>query len=93
MQMPKEFEYLATCFYQGSDREHPTVEEWIGSTVRNFLSVEERRVVKQFLDDLLSGSHTDDELKRIWESLDSDYWIESGAGVRTFLTAIRDKAK
>jgi hypothetical protein len=92
MKIPKQFQYLATCFYQGSDREHATVEEWITSTVRNFLSVEERKVVKQFLDELLSGSHTDEDLQRLWENLDSDYWIESGAGVRAFLTVIRDKS-
>lgn len=90
MNIPKEFQYLATCFYQGSLQEHATVEEWIGSTVRNFLSVEERNVVKHYLDDLLSGSHTDDDLQRIWKNLDSDYWIESGAGVRAFFAVIRD---
>jgi hypothetical protein len=93
MKIPEELQYLVMCFYQSSIEEHATVEEWISSTVRNFLSAEERKVVKQFLDDLLSAPHSDDELKRIWDSLDSDYWVEPGAGVRWFFTKIRDMSE
>jgi hypothetical protein len=93
IKIPEEFQYLATCFYQNSVEEHATVEEWISSTVRNFLSAHERKVVKQFLDELLSATHSDDKLKRIWDSLESDYWVEPAAGVRWFFTKIRDMSE
>lgn len=90
MKIPKELKYLATCFYTGSDQEHATTQAWVRATVRDFLVPEERRVLKQFLDRLLSGAPTDDDLQRLWQRLDSDYWFKDGAAVRRFLGMIRD---
>jgi hypothetical protein len=90
MKVPKELEYLATCFYSGSDQEHATTPEWIRATVRDFLLPEERKIVRQFLDELLSGAQTDDDLQRLWQTLDSDYWLKDGAAVRRFLSMIRE---
>ena len=93
MKIPEEFKYLATCFYSRSDLEHATAQEWVGSTVKNFLPVEKRKIVKKFLDGLLSGEHSDDDLQRVWENLDSDYRFRGGADVRTFFTMIRDMSE
>jgi hypothetical protein len=90
MNIPEEFKYLATCFYQRSDQEYATTQEWARATVRDFLSAGQRKAVKRFLDELLSGSQTDDNLQQLWRSLDSDYRFNSGAAVRRFLGLIRD---
>jgi hypothetical protein len=90
MIVPKEFEYLATCFYSRSDLEHETAESWVGSRVKDFLSQKKQVIVKSFLRHALDGSQSDDELARIWASLDSDYWMASGADVRKFFQMIHD---
>ena len=90
LKTPKEFRYLATCFFSRSDLEYATTQDWVRATVRDFLSAEAKKIVKQFLDELLSGSQTDDDLQRLWQSLDSDYRFNSGAAVRRFLGKIRD---
>jgi hypothetical protein len=90
MQIPEAFRYLATCFYSGSDTQDLTAEEWVRSIVRSSLSGEQRKTVKQFLDGVLNGSATDDDLQRMWQSLDSDYWFDSGSSVRAFFRMIGD---
>jgi hypothetical protein len=89
MQIPEAFRYLATCFYSRGTQ-HLTAEEWVRSTVRSSLSGEQRKIVKEFLDGLLNSSVTDDDLQRMWQSLDSDYWFDSGSSVRAFFQMIRD---
>jgi hypothetical protein len=90
MKVPEELEYLATCFFSRSDLEYATTQEWVHTTVRQSLTAEQKKVVRQFLDELLSGSQTDDDLQRLWQRLDSDYRFNSGAAVRRFLSMIRD---
>jgi hypothetical protein len=90
MKVPAQFEYLATCFHSGSDREHATMGDWVRSTVRSFLTPEDRKIVKQYLDELLEGAATDDDLQKLWRGRDSDIWLRTGADVRRFLTMIRD---
>ena len=90
MKVPQELEYLATCFFSRSDLEYSTTQEWVRTTVRQSLTAEQKKVVWQFLDELLSASQTDDDLQRLWQRLDSDYRFNSGAAVRRFLGMIRD---
>ena len=90
MNVPQQFKYLATCFHPRSDEEHVTVEEWVRSTVQDFLSPEDRKVVKLFLDELLSGATTDDDLQKIWRAAGFGFWHTSAEGPRSFMQMIRD---
>jgi hypothetical protein len=90
MQIPDEFRYLATCFYSRDDTQDLTAEKWVRSTVRSSLSGEQRKTVRRFLDGLLNSSATDDDLQRVWQSFDSDYWFDNGSSVRAFFQMIRE---
>jgi hypothetical protein len=51
----------------------------------------ERPSIKAFLDELLSGRFSDDQLKEIWWSMPSDIVFHQGKGVVTFLSLLRDE--
>jgi len=53
----------------------------------------ERPVIKAFIDELLSGRYSDDQLKDIWWSMPSDIVFYEGKGVVTFLTMLRDEVQ
>ena len=88
MRIPAEFQLLVTCFYQGSDKEFSSLEDWAAMALR--LSEQERSpIVKQFLDELLSGRYSDAELQRVWWDCGPDYEFADDA-LRTILTLLRD---
>ncbi len=86
MLVPKEFHRLVECFYQGSDEEVSTIEEWIVFALE-YLNKQQRAVVKNFLQELLAQNPTDAELQRIWNDAGPDYFFYDIRGV---LTLIRD---
>ena len=86
MNVPESFARLARGFYQGSDREYPTMVAWIRATLEH-LDSKEQRVVKAYLTKLL-GDADDDELQRVWNGLGSDYYFRDGEHSRRFLSAI-----
>ena len=92
MKTAPEFEYLATCFYQRSDLEYDTAEEWVRGIVGNFLNPTQKLAVKNYLDDLLSKPITEEQLMSIWNSLDSDYPLGKSPGTRFLFEWIRDAA-
>ena len=53
----------------------------------------ERPVIKAFLDELLSGRYSDDELKDFWWSMPSDIVFHEGKGVVAFLSMLRDEVQ
>jgi hypothetical protein len=86
MLVPKEFDRLVECFYQGSDEEVSTIEEWIASALE-YLNKQQRAVVKRFLQELLAQNLTDAQLQRIWGDAGANYDFDDIRGV---LTLIRD---
>jgi len=86
MVVPDEFVYVAQCFYQGSDEEVSTMEEWVALALR-CSNKQDQAVVKRFLQELLAQNPTDAELQRIWNDAGPDYFFEDIRGV---LTLIRD---
>ena len=88
MDVPEEFKYLAMCFYQGSIEDHASLEDWINTRVR-ILKNEQQKVVKVFLQVLLSKQGNDMELEAAWMSGGPAYFIADG-GLRTFLTRIAE---
>ena len=89
MEVPPCFRNLCGGFYPGSRDEYPTHEEWIAGTILGFTNAEEKKVIKEFLDELLSGAYSDDELERIWRRMTTSYNFSRG-GHRMFLTEVRD---
>ena len=49
----------------------------------------ERPAIKAFIDELLSGRYSDDQLKSIWWSMPSDIVFHEGQSVVVFLTMLR----
>jgi hypothetical protein len=86
MLVPKEFDRLVQCFYQGSSAEVSTMEEWVALALK-YLNKQQRAVVKRFLQELLAQNLTDAELQRIWGDAGADYYFDNIRGV---LTLIRD---
>ena len=86
MKTPEEFKELCQWFYQGSRDEFVGHEEWIAHAVASVHG--EKRVIKEFLDELLSGRYSDDEIAQVWNSTHADYDFSRGSH-RVFLTQIR----
>jgi hypothetical protein len=51
----------------------------------------ERAVIKAFLDELLSGTYTAEQLKEFWWSTPADIYFHEGQDLITFLTMLRDE--
>src|SRR6266849_10716582 len=88
MEIPDDFMQLCHSFYQGKFEEHPTEEECIADVLALF-SDKRKQVIQQLLDELLSGRHSDAEIKHSWHSTIPSYGFSEG-GHRIFLTEIRD---
>ncbi len=86
MLVPKEFDRLVQCFYQGSDEGISTMDEWIARALR-CSNKQDQAVVKRFLQELLAQDLTDAELQRIWNDAEGNYFFYDIRGV---LTLIRD---
>jgi hypothetical protein len=86
MLVPKKFDHVVQCFYQGSSAEVSTMEEWVALALR-CSDKKQQAVVKRFLQELLAQNLTDAELQRIWNDAGADYFFDNIRGV---LTLIRD---
>ena len=66
MKVPGEFTRFVMGFYPGSQEEGQTDDEWIASVLHHSTNAERREVVRPFLDEVLDGNYSDDELARLW---------------------------
>src|SRR5262245_15775331 len=53
----------------------------------------ERLVIRTFLDTLLSGSYTPEELTEFWWSMPADIYFHEGRDLVTFLKMVRDEVE
>jgi hypothetical protein len=90
MRVPKEFRHLAQCFYQRSDEEISGLEEWAALALGH-LDADQRKVVKQFLDERLGANPSGAELQSIWAETDADFYF-ADESLRELLTLVRDTA-
>jgi hypothetical protein len=88
MKVPHEFTHLVTGFHADSNIGIETVEEWIASVVRDWTTPETRKVVRAFLDEVLSGDYSDEELEDLWMTPGPSVNLSKG-GHRHFLAEIR----
>jgi hypothetical protein len=86
MKIPEEFRDLCKWFYQGSRDDFATHEEWFAFAVAHVRG--DKEVIKAFLDELLSGRHSDDEIARVWRRAGPHYDFSAG-GHRVVLSEIR----
>jgi hypothetical protein len=86
MKIPDDFRRLCQWFYQGSRDDFATYEEWIAHAIAGV--PDEKQVIKMFLDELLNGRYSDDEIAQVWRSAGPDYDFSTG-GHRVFLTEVR----
>ncbi|GAB1716632.1 MAG: hypothetical protein NTAFB05_16740 [Nitrobacter sp.] len=86
MLVPKEFDHVVQCFYQGSSAEVSSMDEWVAKALR-CSNKQDQAVVKRFLQELLAQNPTDAELERIWNDAEPGYYFDNMRGV---LTLIRD---
>jgi len=92
MQTPEEFVKLCGWFHQDCLWGHETGEQVIEEALTSAnLSVEQRNVVRAFIDELVSGKYDDEELHRIWRKSGARISITSGreGDSATFLRMIR----
>jgi hypothetical protein len=89
LDIPDEFKKVCGNLVQGLEVHSPQELMQVA-----LLGVEprERPAIKAFLNELLSGRYTDDELKDIWRSMPADIVFYEGKAVVTFLTMLRDEA-
>lgn len=87
MDIPYDVQQLFTLFYPGSRDEFSTRGEWIESVVGSFKG-ERKKIIRSFLDELLSGRYSDVEIAQIWRSVSPSYDFSDG-GHRVFLAEVR----
>lgn len=88
LDIPDEFKKVCGNLVQGLEVHSP--QEIMQVALRG-VEPRERLAIKTFLDELLSGRYTDDELKDIWWSMPADIVFYEGKAVVTFLTMLRDE--
>lgn len=88
MEVPYALEQLIKGFYPGSAREFATPEEWIAAHLA-FRTDEEKEVIRGFLDELLSGRYSEEEIREVWRMQYPSYDFTVG-GHRFFFTLIRE---
>lgn len=88
MDAPGPFHRFSAFFYQRGYEDFASIDEWIAHNF-NVLPAQERTVLKQFLDELLTGRYSDQELADIWGSTNPDLDFQLG-GHRHFFTKVRD---
>jgi hypothetical protein len=77
MLIPDEFNRLCAWFHQDAWTHFETTEQVIADAVSH-LSDNQRKVVRAYLDELLSGKHTEEELQHIWRATSAGIAISSG---------------
>ena len=88
MKMPTEFVLLVRWMHQDIDIDYSDGDELATAMIAGF-TLEQRTVVRQFLDDLLAQELSAAELNEIWNVTKPD-WGFTGDGVRGFLRKVRD---
>lgn len=90
MHVPEEFDYLTSCFWNGSLERANSLDEWVENAVR-LLNSQQKAVVKPFLDDVLSRDLPDKELQSIWRGGGACYGFPDTNELRRVLRVIQQK--
>jgi hypothetical protein len=90
MSIPDEFNKLCVWFHQDAWTHFATTEQVIDDAISHLTDLE-RKVVRDYLDELLSGKLNEKELQRIWRASKAGISISSGqeGDSSSFLRRIR----
>jgi hypothetical protein len=88
--VPEEFKKVCHNLGQDLDLVASTAEQLVQVAMLG-IEPQERPVIGKFLDELLSGDFTDEQLKEIWWSMPADIVFHEGKAVVSFLMMLRDK--
>jgi hypothetical protein len=87
--IPDEFNEFCRHFHQDVTRIYSTPEPMIAAALSS-MNEQQKNVVRQFLDELLSGRHTSAEIKGVWRRTPADIYFTKAKGVLAFLQLVRD---
>jgi len=85
---PEEFKKVCRNLMQGLDLVVSTPEQLMQVALFG-IEPRERPAIKAFIDELLSGRYSDEQLKDIWWSMPADIVFYEGKAVVAFLTMLR----
>jgi len=88
MDTPRAFHKFSGFFYPRGYEDYASVDEWIAHNIE-VLPIQEKVDLKRFLDELLSGRYSDEELADVWGSTSPVYEFRPG-GHRHFFKKVRD---
>jgi len=87
---PEEFKKVCRNLAQGLDLVVSTPKQLMQVALSG-IEPRERPAIKAFIDELLSGRYSDEQLKEIWWSMPADIVFHEGRGVVAFLTMLREE--
>ena len=82
MNEPHEFQDFCRRFHQDAFRIAPGLPEAIAAALKSF-DDRQRKVLKDFLFDLIDRDNSGTELKRLWKKNNSDFFLRGGANGAT----------
>lgn len=88
MFVPEEFKRLSQCFWNGSDRESKSFDDWISRAIK-LNSPEQRSVSKAFLREFLQGNPSIQDMQFVWRAGGSSYGFHDHQ-IKAFLEKLRD---
>jgi hypothetical protein len=91
MEIPAEFKQFSYLLMPDLYDKGTDIFDWFPNALKD-RSGERKRIVKNFLDELLDGTHDNAELQRVWRSTAPRYGFND-EGLRYFLTLVRDSIK
>jgi hypothetical protein len=87
--IPREFKDFCRQFHQDATRIYSTPEEMIAAALTS-MNEGQKHVVRQFLDELLSGRYSSAEIKGVWNRALTDFYFPKAGGALAFLELVRD---
>lgn len=90
MDLPKEFQQLTLYFHQDLDLAYESLEELVHNALCGFKE-EERRALEEYMNELTSGKHDEQQLRDIWMKSKAEvlpFWGDEGS-CSEFLKSLR----
>jgi hypothetical protein len=85
MNEPREFQDFCRRFHQDAFR--TAVPEAIAAALKSF-DDRQRKVLKDFLSDLINKDNSGTELKRLWKENNSDFFLRGAKGATKFFREV-----
>lgn len=89
MHVSEEFSQFCSGLHQDFTTYGPEPQDWINGALE-FVPRERLPALRNYLEELLTGSYSDAELQELYRSSHSELRIWEDGGVRAFLAMVRD---